>query len=152
MTMTTKNDTPTITSAERRERLDGPIHTWFSLSYSNYLVLHRSMMQSMPVDWQERAVALFGELNEAFDGVEQAPSYIVTAATESTYSDLSGADMAALGVTCERNNPVLPGDLDDVYHDRDSTEHGPHDRVFVPLGDDPVPHYDRGRTFIEGVR
>ncbi|EFC79182.1 hypothetical protein FrEUN1fDRAFT_7713, partial [Parafrankia sp. EUN1f] len=29
------------------------IHTWFGLSYSNYLVLPRSLLQSMPDRWQE---------------------------------------------------------------------------------------------------
>ena len=36
-----------------------------------------------------------------------------------------------------------------VYHDADGVEHGPHDRVLVRLSSDPVPHYNRGRTFIE---
>lgn len=94
---------------ERNARLDGPIHSWFGLTYSNYLVLCRSMMQSMPVEWQQRAVELFDELDGAFPDLKRAPSYIVQAARESEY----GA------------------------------------RVLVPIGEDPVPHYDRGRTFIE---
>lgn len=37
------------------------IHGWFGLSYANYLVMPRSLLQSMPDDWQERFVALLDE-------------------------------------------------------------------------------------------
>lgn len=45
---------------------DGPMHGWFGLSYANYLVLQRSLIQEMPLKWQERMVALLDELNAAF--------------------------------------------------------------------------------------
>jgi hypothetical protein len=61
-----------MTEAELREDLrrrraeePEPIHTWFELTYSNYLVLHRSIMQSMPVEWQRRFVACLDEMREA---------------------------------------------------------------------------------------
>lgn len=41
------------------------IHTWFSLSYAAYLVLPRSILQSMPDEWQERFVACLQEVEEA---------------------------------------------------------------------------------------
>lgn len=135
---------------ERHQRLDGPIHTWFGLTYSNYLVLHRSMMQSMPADWQTRAVALFDELDTAFAELPTSRTFIVTAATECDYSDLTDADMAELGIT--RSDPDDDGDTTSSvrFHDRDGTEHEPWERTLVPLPDgDPVPHYNRGRTFIE---
>jgi hypothetical protein len=47
--------------------MNAPIHTWFGLSYANYLVLPRTVLQSMPQDWQERFVALLGEVNAACD-------------------------------------------------------------------------------------
>lgn len=68
---------PPITAEERNARTDGPIHGYFGLTYSNYLVLHRSLMQSMPVEWQERAVAVFEELRSAFDGVKQDRKSVV---------------------------------------------------------------------------
>jgi hypothetical protein len=121
------------------------IHTFFGLTYSNYLVLPRTLLQSMPMDWQHRATALLNELHEAFDHVEQAESYIVTAAVECTYSDLTDDDMKALGITCQR-----PEDDYETYWDKDGTEHESGDRIYVPrVGGDPVPHYNRGRTRIE---
>lgn len=35
-----------------------PIHEFFNLTYANYLVLPRSVLQSMPIDWQEKFVNL----------------------------------------------------------------------------------------------
>ena len=46
-------------------RRDGPVHDWFSLSYSAYLVLPRSLMQAMPVEWQERMVRCLEEMHDA---------------------------------------------------------------------------------------
>lgn len=47
-----------------------PVHAWFGLSYASFLILPRLMMQSMPLDWQERMVALLRELDETFDWPE----------------------------------------------------------------------------------
>lgn len=47
-----------------------PIHNFFSLSYASYLVLRRSILQSMPVDWQARLVALLNELDDATEDLE----------------------------------------------------------------------------------
>ena len=34
------------------------VHGWFGLSYANYAVLPRTLLQSMPEDWQCQFVAL----------------------------------------------------------------------------------------------
>ncbi len=44
-----------------------PIHEFFGLSYSNYLVLPRSVLQSMPKDWQEKLVCLVRRISEVID-------------------------------------------------------------------------------------
>lgn len=41
-----------------------PIHEYFGLSYANYLVLPRSVLQSMPEDWQEKFVSLLKQIPE----------------------------------------------------------------------------------------
>lgn len=48
------------------------IHEYFSLSYANYLVLPRSVLQSMPDEWQEQFVKLLSQITELF-GVEFEP-------------------------------------------------------------------------------
>jgi hypothetical protein len=46
---------------------DEPIHLWFELSYAQYLVIPRSILQSMPTKWQRNFVWLMGELDETFE-------------------------------------------------------------------------------------
>lgn len=60
---------------------DGAVHEFFGLTYSNALVLHRSILQSMPLDWQERFVAVMNELDNAIgEGMRKriAASYSIT--------------------------------------------------------------------------
>lgn len=44
-----------------------PIHLWFELSYANYLAIPRSVLQSMPREWQRKFVLLMDELDETID-------------------------------------------------------------------------------------
>jgi hypothetical protein len=67
----------------RYVRQGGPMHKWFGLSYSSYLVMHRSMIQEMPTEWQARMVALLNELDDAFahvtgDEAQYKSCYAVT--------------------------------------------------------------------------
>jgi hypothetical protein len=54
------------------------IHTWFNLTYANYLCLPRSVLQSMSDDWQYRFVSLLEEMQENFGDLDW-PSYRVSA-------------------------------------------------------------------------
>lgn len=58
---------------------DGEIHTWFGLSYANYLVVPRSVLQSMPLEWQERFVKALREMHDTFPDLEWPPTYDVRA-------------------------------------------------------------------------
>ena len=46
---------------------DSPIHVWFELSYSQYLTVPRLVMESMPLEWQEKMAGLLREMDETFD-------------------------------------------------------------------------------------
>lgn len=59
---------------------DGPIHGWFNLTYANYLTVPRSVLQSMPIEWQERFVACLDEMATEFGHLEW-PDYTVSART-----------------------------------------------------------------------
>jgi hypothetical protein len=76
------------------------VHTWFGLSYASYLTINRSLLQSMPDEWQDRFVRCLTELQRHF-GYPDEPIYTVY---------------------CR-------------------------DRLgrFIK---DPIPHYNRGRTFV----
>lgn len=44
-----------------------PIHEWFELSYAQYLTIPRSVLQSMPVEWQAIFVACLEALDQTID-------------------------------------------------------------------------------------
>jgi len=46
---------------------DGAVHEWFELTYAQYLTVPRSVLQSMPHEWQERFVRCLCELDDAID-------------------------------------------------------------------------------------
>ena len=48
------------------------IHEYFGLSYANYLVLPRLVLQSMPDEWQEQFVKLLQQIPELL-GIEWEP-------------------------------------------------------------------------------
>ncbi len=63
-------------------RADGPMHGWFGLSYSSYLVIQRSLIQVMPIEWQARMVTLLEEMRETID-TSDVPSQFMVRARES---------------------------------------------------------------------
>jgi hypothetical protein len=142
---------------------DGPVHTYFGLTYANYLVIPRTLMQSMPIGWQERMTACLDELHEAFQHIEQAEVYEVVPGVERTVSELSDTELKRTGYSVDwygGEEPPEGLDTDDlnawqhkhetepVYYDRDLDEVDADTRVVLPA-DDPVPHYNRGRTYVE---
>lgn len=125
------------------------IHLHFSLSYANYLVLPRTLLQSMPVPWQARFVSLIDELHEAFQHVPQAQAYKVQAAKEYILEEMTADQLWAAGIQVENDDPDLGPGLETTYHStEDGREMDRHERVLLPVAD-PVPHYDRGRARVE---
>lgn len=139
--------TTETTAAEPKPPVMEHVHTWFSLSYSNYAVLPRTLLQSMPDEWQARFVVLVDELSDAYAHIDHAPGYDVTAGNWVYVNECTPEQLKAAGVTCSTDDPDYPDDSDIVYYDAAGNEMGPADRVFV-AGSDPVPHYNRGRTYI----
>ncbi|RSN13770.1 hypothetical protein DMH25_08255 [Streptomyces sp. WAC 01325] len=153
-----------ITTYPTDGRLDGPIHTWFSLSYCNYAVLPRTLLQSMPVEFQERMVACLTELQAAFEHVPQAEVYDVKAATEHIVNEMSDVELKQAGIVADWYRGETPPDglseqdlaewreqnedPEGPAYSRDGEELDGHERVLLPA-DDPVPHYNRGRRYIE---
>lgn len=142
---------------------DGPIHDWFGLSYTNYQVLHRTLMQSMPIEWQKRMVVCLEELRDAYSHIEQPGYFEVQAATEHIVNEMTPGELAQAGIEADWYAGEIPpeglsaGEFDEwrarhetdepVYY-RGGEELDPGQRVLIPARD-AVPHYDRGRTYIE---
>lgn len=142
---------------------DGPVQDWFGLSYSNYQVVHRALMQSMPLDWQTRMVSCLEELGAAFRHIEQPHAFHVQAATEHIVNEMTPAELATAGIEDDwYAGQTPPAHLTDdelaqwqAEHEQvapcyyqDGRELDPHERVLLPAHD-PIPHYNRGRTYIE---
>lgn len=127
------------------------IHTSFGLSYANYLVLPRTLLQSMPAAWQHQFVTLVDELHAAFRHVQQAECYDVIPGVEREIGELTDAEMKLAGVTTGDGAPDEEQDgqiFNTAFYDRDGQELEGWERVVLPQPD-PVPHYNRGRTRIE---
>lgn len=125
---------------------DEPVHTWFELTYANYLVLPRSVLQSMPAWWQRRFVEMLEQLHGAYGQLDW-PDYEVEAVDRVAFSDLTEVERLAAGYTVEPADPDDEDALDQWYSpDGDEVDHC-HDTFARPRRD-PIPHYNRGRTRI----
>lgn len=117
------------------------MHTYFGLSYANYLVINRTLLQSMPERWQHAYVALLNELDDAFAHVNRAPTFQVTPGRPAYIDELDRDQLRALGYTIGDDCYYTPDGEELVGEEADAH------LVFVPMPD-PVPHYDRGRAYI----
>lgn len=125
------------------ERTSGPVHGWFELSYSNYQVLPRVLMQSMPVEWQDRMVACLQEMRDAFRHVEQPEGYEVKPCEWTYVGDLSDGQMKALDITRETEDEDGNEHERAIYYDASGTELEDIHRAPVPVRDT-LPHYRHG--------
>lgn len=123
------------------------IHAWFELTYANYLVLPRSVLQSMPDEWQHRFVGCLEEMGKAY-GYLDWPAYSVQALARE-------ADIITPVMECEvcagrghdedgEDCPVCEamGEIPTNEGERYETPEEVGFRI------DPIPHYERGRTRI----
>lgn len=51
---------------------DSDVHTFFSLSYASYLTIPRSILQSMPAEWQHKFLELMEECSELYGGYDMS--------------------------------------------------------------------------------
>lgn len=57
--------------------VDGAIHSWFELTYAQYLTIPRTALQSMPLEWQDRFVRCLNELDVTLDWLPKGGQYWV---------------------------------------------------------------------------
>jgi hypothetical protein len=124
------------------------IHKHFGLSYANYLVIPRTLLQSMPDAWQTQFVALLKALEDAFAHVPQADVYDVTAGKEDLLRDMTESELFQAGVEVTGDDELGHGP-DTVYRSIKTGEELEGDSYGFRPGKDPVPHYNRGRARVE---
>jgi hypothetical protein len=74
-----------------------PIHEHFGLSYAHYLVLPRSVLQSMSVEWQKQFVSLLKQMDDKIDDKYALPNGL------DYYIELKGYDGKIYSIT---NDPL----------------------------------------------
>jgi len=84
-----------VTEPTIPEALFEPIHNWFGLTYSNYLVLPRTALQSMPREWQRRFVDCLEELDAALGHHFDSADYTVRMMKRSNGKRLFAQDQLA---------------------------------------------------------
>jgi hypothetical protein len=124
------------------------VHKHFGLSYANYLVIPRALLQSMPQEWQSQFVALLKTLEDAFAHVPQADVYDVTAGKENLLRDMTESELYAACVEVAGDDDMGHGP-NTVYRRLSDGEELDGDSYGFMPGKDPVPHYNRGRTRVE---
>jgi hypothetical protein len=63
-------------SLGRYEKIDAA-HNWFGLTYCSYMVLPRTMLQSMPDSWQDKFIKLINEMDDRLGHYNKVYSYTV---------------------------------------------------------------------------
>ena len=142
-----------------RDKID--IDLYFGLSYTNYLILHRSILQSMPLDWQHRFTELMGEVEDAMGPVmrEKMPSRydirILAREPQRITEYETCYDCEGEGEVMQANGdggvhterwiicPTCEGEQELEGEERWETPEE------VGIIDDPVPHYNRTRTQLD---
>ncbi|MGW4222959.1 hypothetical protein ACWEG1_05830 [Streptomyces bauhiniae] len=120
---------------------DGPIHGYFELSYATHLVKERTLLQSMPIHWQEQMVRLLNQFDAAFEHVAQPSGYQVTAGKWMQLDDMTDSELRTAGIEVSGEDPDDGPDEDTVYHrTSDGAELYGGNSAFLPRPN-PIPHY-----------
>jgi hypothetical protein len=54
-----------------------PVHAWFGLTYAQYFAVSRTVLQSMPVEWQRRFIRCMHEMSDWIDWCPPGGNYYV---------------------------------------------------------------------------
>jgi hypothetical protein len=146
-----------------RNHTDGPVHAHAGLSYSTHFVVPRTLAQSMPIDWQLQFVECLEQLVAAYRHLPQPEAYDVIAGREVLVGEMDGTELRAAGITEDwYGGETAPAGLAEVdliawrerheqdratFYDADGNELDRDSRVVIPMPD-PIPHYNRGRTYL----
>lgn len=127
------------------------IHEFFGLTYANYLVVNRSLLQSMPDEWQDKFIVMLVELFEEMGWAQMLQESISVRILKRE------PERKPDRVTCESCDGSGEGpDVEDnedatcIECDGDGEVETEGDEFETPeevgIVTDPIAHYQRGRT------
>jgi hypothetical protein len=90
-----------------------PINDWFELSYSQFLTVPRLVMQSMPLEWQEKMAALLQEMDDTFDWRPEGRYWVKLKDANGRYCEAPLNDYRRGSVEHLRKPTPKPCDSDD---------------------------------------
>lgn len=140
-----------MTRAECAASAPADIHTWFGLTYANYLVLERTILQSMPGEWQRQFVELLHELDYRAKDLDRPEAYEVTPGLDTYIDELTDDQRKQLGIVANTDDMTeiecghFTGDV--LYYDRDGNELPGVTHVVLPKAS-AIALYQRGRTVV----
>jgi hypothetical protein len=109
---------------------------------ADYLVVPRSLAQSMPLRWQQLFLGLLDDLHDAYRNLEW-PEYQVVAGRMELLADLDERQLAAVGYVAD-----LDSDGELIFRDVEDEQPVPEAdqlRVLAPVRD-PIPPASAGRV------
>lgn len=130
------------------------IHSYFGLSYANYLVLNRSLLQSMPDEWQEKFCLLLDQFSEEFGwAMMLQPAINVQILAREQERKPAKVPCENCGGSGEEEDEEHPGEMITCMEcDGDCEVETEGDEFETPeeVGtiSDPIAHYDRGRATV----
>ena len=137
----------------------GSVQHYFGDSPNGHLVLHRTLLQSMPPQWQQRLIELVRAYDQAFAPLQipNAGRWVARPAQERAVAELTLAEREELCITssvddlsCHVGDDRFLAACNDItYCDENGRELQPTDCVLVPDLDDPIPFHDYGRTRVD---
>lgn len=126
------------------------ISGFFSLSYANYLVVNRALLESMPDDWQKIFVGLLRELFEEFSYLPPQPAIDVKILAREPEHFIEREDCPKCegeGEERDEDGNPLGKPCEDCggsgFEFEEERIEEPEHVGYIP---DPIPHYDRTRT------
>lgn len=147
------------------------VHEYFGLTYANYHVMPRTLLEAMPVEWQDKFVRLLDEFDDAWEHIDRYPQFKVETGRWANVEDLSIRDLDRHGISSslelwlENNVEPMPEEYDDdddytaVYELWNNERNAQFDnlefidsdgrrvtRVFIP-NPDVIDHYRHPRKY-----
>jgi hypothetical protein len=127
------------------------IHDYFGLSYANYLVVNRSLLQSMPEKWQKDFVEMLEKFSREFGWameLQPAINVQILARSPERIDDEECPNCEGTEFNLDADGMETENECQECDCGRVEAEERVETAEEVGIITDPVPHYERGRSSV----